>query len=167
MKNKFCEVGRHTVPSLWRAKRVNKDTGEVIQQSCCKSCMSRQPIKPSVKKSTEKKELNVFFANQMLEIAIRCENCGSKLDHSSSFAIRSQTAHILPKSKFKSVAMHPKNRMFLCCFGGNYCHSLWDDHDAEKRKTMPVYKLALDRVNELGHLLTNAEKVKALKYLGL
>lgn len=172
-KMKFCEVGKHEVSQLWKAKRINKATGEVLQHACCKNCMSRTPIKnnPSSKLKTEvKKKLNVFFAEQSLVFPERCENCGERLDKSSAFSRRSQTCHILPKSEnsgFPSVATHPSNKVFMCCFGGCYGHGKYDYNDANTRKSMPVYQLAIERFRSFENHLTEKEKINAYKYLGL
>lgn len=169
MATKLCEVGNHQVTALWKAKRTNKDTGEVIQQACCKNCMGRTPIKskPNTGNKEEKQKLNVFFASQLLDIPKTCENCGERLDRSNPFAIRSQTCHILPKSKFKSIATNPQNKVFMCCFHGCNGHGNWDNLDAEKRKSMKVYTLAIERFRTFENELTQSEKIKAYIYLGL
>lgn len=169
---KYCEVGEHEVSALWKAKRKDPKTGEVIQKSCCKNCMGREPIKSKKKsENTEgKKALEVFFADASLVFPTTCENCGQKLDNSTAFARKSQTCHILPKTKnggFPSVASHPSNKVFMCCFNGCNGHGNWDNQDAAKRKTMPVYEIALKRFREFEKELTEPEKIKAYKYLGL
>lgn len=169
-KTKYCDVGKHEVQSLWKARKKDPKTLEIIQKSCCKNCMHREPIKSksfSSKSSEEKKELNVFFACQSLLFPKQCENCGSMLDQSSVFARRSQTCHILPKSIFKSVSVHPQNKVFMCCFGGCYGHAKFDDGDSKTRKSMLVYKLAIERFRSFENQLTISERIKAYKYLGL
>lgn len=175
---KFCEVGRHEVALLWKAKRTNKDTGEVIQAACCKSCMGKASIRIPINKAKKssakdldfKNKLNVFFANQSLSFPKICENCGKNLDNSSVFARRSQTCHILPKNKnsgFPSVSDHPENKIFMCCFGGCYGHAKYDNSDAEVRKGMKVYDIAIERFKSLKNHLNQKELFKAYKYLGL
>ncbi|MNK78051.1 hypothetical protein D3C87_976690 [compost metagenome] len=167
---KYCEVGEHEVNQLWKAKRTNKNTGEVIQLACCKDCVGREPIKSKTKQKDNTKELNVFFAEASLVFPKYCENCGEKLLNTGSFTRRSQTCHILPKTAsggFPSVAIHPANKVFMCCFTGCYGHGNWDNQDAAKRKTMPVYKKALERFREFEKELTEPERNKAYKYLGI
>lgn len=169
---KYCDVGKHEVEKLWKARRRDPNTREIIQESCCQSCMKREPIKSKPKYLTEeevqrKKELNVFFASQTLVMPNNCEECGHKLDKSSTFALRAQIAHILPKSIFKSVATHPQNKMFLCCFNGCYSHAKFDNGDAKTRQSMKVYDLAIERFRSFENELTEAEKIKANKYLGI
>src|SRR5690606_4633552 len=172
-KKKFCEVGDHYVHQLWKARRKDPKSGEIIQKACCRNCMSREPIKSkrsSSRSSEEKKELNVFFANQSLVFPKHCENCGSPLDQSSVFARRSQTCHILPKSKqsgFPSVATHPANKIFMCCFDGCYGHSKYDNGDAKTRQSMTVYEKAIERFRSLENSLSLKDKLRAYKYLGL
>lgn len=167
---KYCEVGQHEVHALWRSKRVDKNTGEVLQKSCCKDCMRREPIKTATRTKKESKELKVFFADAAISFPDRCENCGAKLQKGDLRTRKAQTCHILPKTKnggFPTVAAHPSNKVFMCCFGGCYGHGNWDNQDSAKRKTMPVYKIALDRFRKFENLLTESEKIKAYKYLGL
>lgn len=171
---KRCEVCNKDVPVLWKSKRTNKQTGEVIQPACCKRCMPKQAIKSSTKPSNESKvlksDLNVFFASQALVFPDHCENCGERLDKSSLFAKRSQTCHILPKSNnsgFPSVATHPQNKVFMCCHHGCHGHGDWDNLNADKRKTMPVYEKAIERFRSFENDLSEKQKIKAYKYLGL
>lgn len=167
---KYCEVGQHEVAALWKAKRKDPKTGEIIQQACCKDCIGRAPIKSRPTKKENAADLNVFFANASLVFPERCENCGKRLDSSNAMARRSQTCHILPKTKsggFPTVATHPANKVFMCCFAGCYGHGDWDNQDAEKRKTMPVYKLAVERFRKFENELTEPEKIKAYRYLGI
>lgn len=162
---KYCEVGKHKVNALWRAKRTNRETGE-ITPSCCKDCLPKAALKKN-KAKKESPELKTFFADAALVFPERCENCGERLDNSTSFARKAQTAHILPKSIFKSVSAHPSNKMFLCCFHGDHCHGNWDNLDADKRKTMPVYQKALERFKSLKKHLNSKDMIRAEIYLGL
>lgn len=162
---KFCEVGSHEVSSLWRSRKTNRDTGEVTP-SCCKSCMVRVPIKNKPKDKKDP-ELEVYFASQAMVMPERCENCGERLDLSDSFSRKAQTCHILPKSIFTTVKSHPQNKMFMCCFHGCHGHGVWDDNDSVKRKSMKVYKIAIERFNEFESELSEKDKIKAHKYLGI
>lgn len=167
---KYCEVGQHEVEKLWKSKRTDKKTGKVLQPACCKNCIGREPIKSKSKQKESAKELNVFFADASLVFPVYCENCGERLLNTGSFTRRSQTCHILPKTAsggFPSVATHPANKVFMCCFHGCHGHGDWDNQDAEKRKKMPVYEKALERFRKFENELTESEKIKAYKYLGL
>lgn len=146
----------------------------------CKGCdykasgktgISAKPKALTEAKKSFKQELNVFFASQILQIPERCENCNEKLNAYSSFAKRSVTAHILGKGQndFPMVATHPLNRMFLGCglFSDCSCHSLWDLSDAETRKQMKCYPIALERLEAFKRLIPARKQAKAEKYLGL
>lgn len=164
---KHCDVCGKDVEKLWHSRRTDKNNGKIIRPSRCTNCINKQwtPKKPE-----NKEELDVFFANASLVFPDRCENCGKKLNKSTAFDRRAQTCHILPKTKnggFPKVAIHPSNKIFMCCFSGCYGHSNWDNQDAAKRKTMPVYKLAIERFREFEDSLTESEKIKAHKYLGI
>lgn len=133
--------------------------------------ISAKPKALTEAKKSFKQELNVFYASQILQIPERCENCNEKLNAYSSFAKRSVTAHILGKGQndFPMVATHPMNRMFLGCglFSDCSCHSLWDLSDAETRKQMKCYPIALERLEAFKSLIPARKQAKAEKYLGL
>lgn len=152
-KKKICK-GCNTPQFIWA-------------RGCCKACdpgkaKNVDQVKEDKQKSTE---LNVYFASQVISIPHNCENCHQPLHATSKTIQRCVTAHILPKSKFESVATHPQNRMFLGVFCG--CHSKWDDKGTEDRKKMPCYNIALDRLQEFSTHLTAPEQVSAEEYLGL
>lgn len=170
MAQKYCRVGDHYVHGLWDSEKKDKQTGEIIQPGCCKSCLGKKKIRESKKTKEEIKELTVFFAEASLVFPVNCENCGERLDNSSPFARKSQTCHILPKTKnggFPSISTHPSNKVFMCCFHGCHGHGDWDNLDAEKRKRMQVYEIAIERFKTLEKHLNEKEKLKAYKYLGL
>lgn len=135
----------------------------------CKECAGKPKYKKPSKKPTEVKQgLNVFFASQALEIPKHCENCGEELNAFTSFQKRCVTAHILPKKEnggFPVVSTHPKNRMFLGVYCG--CHGEWDNKGAEDRAAMNVYPKAIERFQEFKGLLSQAELIKAKKYLNI
>lgn len=160
-KMKFCDIGQHEVTILWKARTK-------VQQSCCKNCLGKYPKKATEEQKKDIVAKNVFFASQALVFPGHCENCHRPLNSPDK---RSLTCHILPKKKghggFPSVAIHPQNKVFMCCYGGCYGHGDWDNRNAADRKTMPVYKLALERFREFEDVLTTDEKRRAYKYLGL
>lgn len=164
-KKKWCETGEHWVPKLWKAKSK-------VQQSCCQSCLPKHAIKTtsSTSRKEEKKDLNVFFAEQALIFPKHCENCGEPLNAYSVFDRRKMTCHILQKTSsggFPTVATHPQNKLFMCCMQGCYGHEKYDNGDASDRIKMPVYSIAVERFKMFEHLLTPREKIKAYKYLNL
>lgn len=126
----------------------------------------KQVVKPvSDEEKKFRKGLNVFFASQTLTMPLNCENCGDLLNAFNSFERRCTIAHILEKSKFKSIATHPQNKMFLCSKGG--CHAKFDNSTAVERSQMPVYKLALERFEAFKDVLTDREIIRAYTYLNL
>jgi len=168
---KFCDVGKHQVQSLWRSRIKDKNNPDKnIQDGCCKNCLSKAPKKVVKEKIEVKKGLNVFFAEQALKFPVHCENCNARLHGNTMFDRRKQTCHILPKRNdfgFPSVAVHPQNRVFMCCQTGCYGHERWDNGDAADRIKMAVYPVAVERFKSFEHLLTPKELIKAYKYLNL
>lgn len=133
-----------------------------------KKAVTGLKTKPKVLTKAEKefkKELNVFFASQTLVMPYLCENCNKPLYAFTAFEKRCTIAHILEKKKFKSVAIHPMNKLFLCAKGG--CHAKFDNASAQERSEMPVYALAIMRYSEFHNLLTEPEKILAEKYLNI
>lgn len=158
-KLKICsDCGKPSV--LWRST-----------PKLCKSCAGKPKHQKVKKEKMEVKQgLNVFFASQALQFPSNCENCNHPLNPYTSFDKRKMIAHILPKTGnggFPSVAIHPQNRMFLCCMEGNWCHEKWDQGDASDRIKMPVYSLAIERFEAFKSLLSTKELIKANKYLNL
>ena len=156
-KLKTCvECGKPSI--LWRS-----------HPKLCKSCAGKPKYQKVKKEKLEVKQgLNVFFANQALQFPSHCENCGLPLMPKNMWDRRKMTCHILPKSPtngFPTVAIHPQNRIFMCCDSGGYCHDKWDNGDAQDRIKMPVYNLAIERFESFKSLLTPKELIKAIKYL--
>lgn len=113
----------------------------------------------------KKKELNLFFADQILQIPRCCENCGEPFGYIPAWQRKWVIAHILPKATFKSVATHPMNRMFLCIMSDHNCHDNYDRRGQDHRRIMPVHKLAMERLEYFKHLLTDREEVLLENYL--
>lgn len=111
--------------------------------------------KQNLEKKDVKKELSVFFANQLLQHPNNCENCGVNLRESKIINPRTIVAHILPKNEkgFPSVRSHPQNRLFLC----SDCHGNYDGKGWEYVATMPVFKLAKERLALFVDCLTEFE----------
>lgn len=121
--------------------------------------IKRKPLKP-------KDEYKEFF--ESLVIPERCEECNQQLLAFNNFGRRCCSAHILPKSSFKSVAKRPDNILYLgaSVLGGCACHNKFDNC-VDSRKSMRVYEIALTRLESFKHLLTDKELVMAEKYLGI
>lgn len=111
----------------------------------------------------------MFFKAQGELVPLRCENCNLLLNACNAWAQKCVTAHILPKALFPSVAANPNNVMFLGCgiFSDCNCHSSYDNRDAEARKQMPCYPIALKRVELFYDELTPKQQNMADKYLGI
>jgi hypothetical protein len=113
----------------------------------------------AAKKQKSAKELNIFFASQLLEVPKYCENnCGSSLDRLKNSKMRKAIiAHILPKREiggFPSVATHPKNKLFLCL----ECHTDFDNKGADFAPTMDCFDLMCERFMEFKDQLSESDK---------
>lgn len=138
----------------------------------CKDCANKPKNKKNKiiidvkgREGSKQHQLNVFFASQTLQMPLNCENCNEPLNAFSLWQKRCVTAHILPKSLFESVALHPQNRTFIGVNCG--CHNSWDNKGSADRKAMKVYPTAIERFNAFKTLLNQSELQKAKKYLGI
>jgi nitrate reductase cytochrome c-type subunit len=82
---------------------------------------------------------------------IKCENCNCNIYNIS----RTNIAHILPKSNFKSVSNDVHNYMYLCL----NCHGTYD-YSFKKAATMPVINIAITRFKLFSNKLTPKEQYK-------
>jgi len=142
----------------------NVNAGDEITISSGKKYVTYTIKRKPVKKSGD--EYKDFF--ESLVIPERCEECNERLLAFNNFGRRCVSAPILPKQTFKSVAKHPDNILFMGAglLGACNHHDVWD-RGIENRKSMRVYKIALERLESFKHLLTDKELVMAEKYLGI
>ena len=124
--------------------------------------------KHNVAKREKKQELNVFFASQILDIPVCCEECTRDIRFyraSKNFA-RSLVAHILPKREkggFPLVATHPLNRMFYC----PDCHNDFDNKGIEHAMKMKSLPLMISRFNQFKDVLSPQDLERVPVYLFL
>lgn len=101
--------------------------------------------------------LPAWFDFQIARSNWVCENCGGAIPSFNALARSSAQAHILPKALFPSVKTHPDNRLLLGAVYSNCgCHAAYDA-SWERASRMPVIKIALQRFDRFGHLLTVRE----------
>lgn len=66
---------------------------------------------------------------------VKCSECGCAL-----IGDFSEVAHVMPKSKFKSVAMENDNIIYLCGWKSeNNCHGKLDNSSIETVREMKIY----------------------------
>lgn len=144
----------------------------IYSKKMCSDCYWRDNKKKNAEKNKEKnawkdekkKELNVFFASQLLEVPRCCEESGADLTYwKNSKLWKAIIAHILAKREnaFPRFALHPKNRMFYC----PDCHTDFDNGDSNHAKQMKSLPLMRERFNEFKPLLTQSELARVPEYL--
>lgn len=153
IKNKLypCEIPDCSNLSIVRSRIKN---GEFKGLKACpyhKSIydkqISRQTTNNKEKRKLERKGLPDFFETKISELKRKpfCENCGVKIKW-WLFPVNN-VAHILPKSKYKSVNSNLNNYLFLCDSKdndeGSSCHREFDS--GLKFTEMKVFNLALSR----------------------
>jgi hypothetical protein len=83
--------------------------------------------------------LQLWFALQIKQCPDRCDECNKRFVFFATWTHKAAIAHIVRKSKFKSVQTHPLNRCFLCLD----CHTDYDNRGSEfvtKMKIFPELK---------------------------
>ena len=144
----------------------------LYSKGLCQSHYWQENAKKNAEKNKEKnawkeekrKELNIFFASQILEVPRCCEECGADLTYwKNSKLWKAIIAHILAKREnaFPRFALHPKNRMFYC----PDCHTNFDNGDSNHAKQMKSLPLMRERFNEFKPLLTESELARVPEYL--
>lgn len=97
--------------------------------------------KPAAKaKQALKDDLTGWFNMQLATAPNNCENCCLPLRESMLINPRAIVCHIVSKSLFPEVAIHPLNRWFGC----NDCHT-WYDANPGEINHMPVFPVVLAR----------------------
>lgn len=90
-------------------------------------------------------ELKAFYKRVQKQLRGRCMRCDSEYDKRNFNYCIHATAHILEKSKFPSIAMHPLNYWEANPFCG--CHQLFDFNSTweEKIADPKIGKLIVER----------------------
>lgn len=163
-----CELCDKPVPI-----RSTIREGEFKGKKACTPCKSKHSSKASKKfskakekRKQERADLPEFFTAAIEELRLNpvCQNCGGRIN--STYEPVRNVAHILPKQRYKSVAAHPDNRLFLCAGKDSQqsCHERFDSGISAVVE-MPCFTLVVekfkkfqDKVTERGKLfLTLAE----------
>lgn len=168
---KMCKncAGRFKAEQERQQALTQTEDGQPAKPFKYQTSIIRKAKSLTVDQINEKAAKNNFYNEQGRQVPERCENCNLKLNAFSRWAKKFVTAHIVPKAVFESVATHPDNRMFLGVnmFSDCGCHAEWDNSDADHRKQMHCYSLALLRAEGFIDQLTYHELVKFEKYFGL
>lgn len=144
---------------------VNKSELKIAYKKGSSISSKEKPLTPNQVK--DKSDLNSFFDE--LKVPFNCQSCRRPLYAFNKKARRGSSAHLLPKSIFKSIATNPDNIVFMGCDVFNAscdCHTIYD-RSVEKRVKMPIYELALKRYELLKRHLTVKEIQLADEYLGI
>jgi hypothetical protein len=144
-----CELCGRSTPIRSRLK-----SGEFSGKKVCQYCRAKNTPKKAIKakifkrKVFKKREVSYsdFFDKAIKEMQQNpfCENCGGRIN--INYLPHHNVAHILPKQRFKSVATHDSNKMFLCAGkdGLKSCHEQFDSGYSTMME-MPVFEIAKKR----------------------
>lgn len=157
----FCEFGNGAFESF--------ALNELKEFQKSKTPISKEPKQLTPTQAQNKAIRNDFFAEVTKDMPFNCMNCKKPLYAFTKWSKRCCAAHILPKSKFPSIAENKDNIVFMgvdLIAGVCNCHTEYDS-SVEKRTQMPIYNLVLKRYHQLMQHLTEREIVMANDYLGL
>lgn len=128
--------------------------------------MRKTPLKKYNSRTREKRKqdrggLEGFYKKHIQHIknnSVHCQECGEKL-----IGDVSEVAHILPKSKFKSISTEDKNVLYLCGWMSNKnCHNKFDSSPNDVFKQMSVFSDVKAIVTELLDITTEKINWKLL-----
>jgi len=115
--------------------------------------MKRYSQKGREKRIEERKDFPEFFQKHIQIIKdgrLCCEECGERLKGDVS-----EIAHVLPKSKFKSISTNDLNVIYLCgMYSNNNCHSCFDNWPQEKIKEMNIFPKVCELFKKLEQQIT-------------
>lgn len=146
-KPKVCvECGRDDLPHFSKKRCIY----------CASKYYNEKYTLNSRRKKEDKSEkpINNFYSyhvsnlNNLKDEDRICENCGGKI---RKYALYSNVAHILPKSRYISIGEDLNNYLYLCTDKdetGNNCHYDFDFRGREIRESMPVFSIAKSRYLE-------------------
>jgi hypothetical protein len=109
---------------------------------------------PAEDKYNEKRAMDLWFAEQIKQMPKCCENCDEPLNHYALWGAKAYVAHIVAKRLFKSVKMHPLNRVFLCI----QCHTNYDNWSEAKVSKMRVIQLCIERYEQFANEIISDER---------
>jgi hypothetical protein len=144
--------------SIQQKSKTCKSCGEsklIFSRGRCKFCATKEDSKPLRKSSPkaaekrleERKDFPKFFQDAIEKLKLNpvCQNCGGKIN--ANYNAHFNVCHLLSKGKYKSVATHPDNYVFLCSSkdpNTNYCHEGFDGN-IKDRPNVPVYPIAKEK----------------------
>lgn len=119
--------------------------------------------KTAARKLEEKKNADpelsqeAWFQEQRPQMPEKCENCGNPTCKNDDDWFRASICHILPKAYFPSVATHPLNRLFLCFWGANSCHTNMDNKTLDMTE-MNCWNAIVERFLEIYPSISKEER---------
>ena len=112
---------------------------------------------PSPSKSKRNKEMRAWFDARQAEMVGVCQcGCGQPSLSGGKKYGKMSCAHILPKSKFPSVALHPFNYVERAFWGG--CHTNMDEQGLDRWPNMADWADIVAKFTVLRQKLTKQEK---------
>lgn len=104
-------------------------------------------------------DLEKWFGERRKEIILHVSRCWECNAYIALPYIRHATAHLWPKSIFKSISTHPLN--YVCLGAGCGCHSKFDA-SIDNAKKMKIWPEVVERYEQFKHLITENHKYKNL-----
>lgn len=163
-----CEICDREVPirsTIKTGDNKGKKACPICKHKCDgeptpKAKLKRQKSKTAIRRKKEREDFPEFFHQAITGLKHRpwCQNCGAKIN--TNYKPHHNIAHILPKSRYKSVATHPDNKLFLCASKDdqNSCHEKFDGGFSNMMK-MKVFPLAAEKFKKFREKVTENGKL--------
>lgn len=114
---------------------------------------ARKGSEIDIDKEAQQRAEDLWYVTQIQQLPRHCENCGEYLNPYAPWGAKTYVAHIVAKRNFKSVCIHPLNRIFLCVI----CHTNYDNWSEAKVEQMPVISLCMERFAQFSDNITRDE----------
>lgn len=142
-----CKCGYKSVKHMGQCPMC-KEWNTLIEQVEVKKAYRIPKISAKRKREIEaskgNNELDLWFAARREDMTGFCKcGCGAKSSRGDDKFYKFSICHILPKSRFKSVATHPLNFIELAFWGG--CHSNMDNLSSDRWVSMACWDEILQK----------------------
>lgn len=102
-------------------------------------------------------KLDKWFKSTRNKLTGTCQcGCGKPSSKYDDKYFKHSCSHVFPKSKFPSIATHPRNFVERAFWGG--CHSIMDDTSMDRWTTFSDWENIKEIFHELAPLLTDEER---------
>lgn len=153
-KDLFCISCRNNQKAVEQMDRAKKRNASRNIQAKLRSLPLTDEGREAGKQNDK---LDAWFKLVRNKLTGMCQcGCGKPSSKYNDRYFKHSCAHVFPKSKFISIATHPRNFVERAFFGG--CHSVMDDTSMDRWTGFADWENIKEIFHELAPLLTDEEK---------